>query len=315
MTAALAIATIGKGFRFSYVGGAERNKGGVGVVVTGTEIIHEGLDPWQLFAVEERRRFTLYFGAYQFEAAIGVLRASLDRGMLSDPQKKLFEVLVEVSVGYLEWDRFNHKEAIRKLSRGEQGLETFSEITGDPKIRTFAGEVSQNLAFLRRLQEESRQFNVVCWTMVEDLVANAERRAKEGKYDDAVARLYRATEMVAQIRFRQTPLECRTDEVPPEKVPESLREEFRQRYLDPEKGKLRLPLYAAFRILEALRTEEGKTFFAREKEFRSLLSARNQSLLAHGVTSVQPETYRQFKELVCETFGIADLPAFPELDL
>lgn len=39
MTAALALATVGKGFRFSYVGGKTRTKDGLGVVVSGKEVL------------------------------------------------------------------------------------------------------------------------------------------------------------------------------------------------------------------------------------------------------------------------------------
>ncbi len=157
--------------------------------------------------------------------------------------------------------------------------------------------------------------DLVCRATVEDLVANAERRAREGKYDDAVTRLYRATEMVAQVRFLKKPLECTTSEVPVEKVPELVREEFCQRYFDPPTGKLRLPLYAAFRLLKAAGAPEGEEFFAREEAFKGLLNARNYSLLAHGATPIRPETYRQFKTLVCEVFGIGDLPSFPSLEV
>ena len=46
MTAALALATVGKGYRFSYVGGTSRTKGGLGIVETGSEAVHTGVSPW-----------------------------------------------------------------------------------------------------------------------------------------------------------------------------------------------------------------------------------------------------------------------------
>lgn len=93
----------------------------------------------------------------------------------------------------------------------EQGIppeDVVVDYTGGTKAMTAALALATIGKGYRRLQEESKQFNVVCRGMVEDLVANADRRATEGKYDDAVARLYRATEMVAQVRFRAKPLEC-----------------------------------------------------------------------------------------------------------
>jgi len=315
MTAALTLATIGKGYRFSYVGGTERTKGGLGTVLDGTEIVRAGLDPWQLFAVEEERRFALAFNAYQFETALVVLETALRRETLPASKRRRFEALKTVTEGYLAWDRFDHKAAIRSLAQGERALKVVVELTGEAALAPFLAGMEQNLTFLQRLRQESREFHVVCRAMVEDLLANAERRAQEGKCDDAVARLYRATEMVAQVRFRQKPLECGTDQVLPEKVPEPLREEFRQRYLDPTTGKLRLPLYAAFRLLQALGVPEGEAFFEREEAFKGLLQARNMSLLAHGAVPVKAETYHRFKRLLMETFGLADLPAFPVLEV
>jgi hypothetical protein len=42
------------------------------------------------------------------------------------------------------------------------------------------------------------------YEIVEDLLLNAERRAMQDRYDDAVGRLYRALELLVQIRLLQT---------------------------------------------------------------------------------------------------------------
>ncbi len=160
MTAALALATIGRGYLFSYVGGIERDKDGLGVVLTGAEVVRSGIDPWHLFAVEEKRQFALYFNAYQFQAALSIMRKALQRDILRGEDRKLFEGLLEATEGYLEWDRFNHREAMDKLSKGKRSLKAFCEIKGDPKVRAFTEAISQNLEFLEKLQKQSKQFNL-----------------------------------------------------------------------------------------------------------------------------------------------------------
>lgn len=60
MTAALTLATFGHGYNFSYVGGEKRTKDGVGVVITGSESVITGVSPWELVAVEEKRRKSLF---------------------------------------------------------------------------------------------------------------------------------------------------------------------------------------------------------------------------------------------------------------
>lgn len=89
--------------------------------------------------------------------------------------------------------------------------------------------------------------------------------------------------------------------------------DFCQRYLDPTKGKLRLPLYAAYRLLQALDAPEGAAYFAREEAFKGLLSARNYSLLAHGLQPVSAGTYDSFKALLSKAFSLDELPTFPML--
>lgn len=315
MTAALALATVGKGFRFSYVGGGERDKDGVGVVVTGTEVVRAGLDPWRLFAVEERRLIGMAFNAFQFDAALRVIDNLLGRNTLETPQRRWFEALRILCEGYRAWDRFEYGEALDRLRRVQRGLDTIAELGTEEEATSLARSAAEHLAFLEALRTGSDRFRKATPGMICDLIGNAERRAAEGKFDDAVARLYRATEMIAQVRFHAPPLTCSTGEVPPERIPARLRDEYRMKYLDPGTGKLRLPLYAAFRVLQAIGSTEADTFFRREADFDNLLSARNGSLLAHGVSPVRPETYQRFRALLRESFEIAEPPAFPQLAL
>ena len=58
MSAALALSAVGHGYSFSYVGGEKRTKNGLGVVVTGTEVVKKDVSPWQIFAVEEKKRIS-----------------------------------------------------------------------------------------------------------------------------------------------------------------------------------------------------------------------------------------------------------------
>ncbi|MDO9559797.1 MAG: hypothetical protein Q7I89_08950 [Syntrophales bacterium] len=50
MTAALILATIGQPFQFNYVGGEQRNKNGLGVVMDGHEKMFAEMNPWWLLA-------------------------------------------------------------------------------------------------------------------------------------------------------------------------------------------------------------------------------------------------------------------------
>lgn len=56
-----------------------------------------------------------------------------------------------------------------------------------------------------------------------DLLANAKRRKDEGRIDDAVARLYRAIEVVAQVALKDRHGFKSSEKVPLDRVPEALR--------------------------------------------------------------------------------------------
>jgi hypothetical protein len=69
MSAALVLATIEQAYRYSYVRGVERDKGGVGVVLGGGERMHYIQNPWKEVAQEERKRISLLFATARYEAA------------------------------------------------------------------------------------------------------------------------------------------------------------------------------------------------------------------------------------------------------
>jgi hypothetical protein len=56
MSVALALAAIDAGCLFSYVGEDRRTRDGVGTVVSGHEVVHANINPWDHWAIRERRQ-------------------------------------------------------------------------------------------------------------------------------------------------------------------------------------------------------------------------------------------------------------------
>ena len=56
MSVALALATIDKSCCYSYVGGNERSKGGVGIVVDGKESMYFLDNPWNNIALQKGKK-------------------------------------------------------------------------------------------------------------------------------------------------------------------------------------------------------------------------------------------------------------------
>lgn len=124
-----------------------------------------------------------------------------------------------------------------------------------------------------------------------DLISNAKRRASEGKYDDAVARLYRSLEMLGQIEFEEL-FNCPTSDVILQKMPVLVREEIESKFRDLKDGKIKIPLYGVFTILAEVKNESGLLFVENLDQIKYILTLRNNSILAHGA---QPLNHANFE--------------------
>jgi CRISPR-associated protein (TIGR02710 family) len=308
MSVALSLASVVHGFTFSYVGGTERTKNGLGTVVGGHEVVHLSVNPWDFLGIEERRHISVLFNACQFSAAGRLIE---DLTLKSTKHKPLFKKLGFAIHGYYHWDMFKHAEALGRFEKAK-----LDELFHDdlPGLRSFASETAMLTEFLRRVIEKSEKGRKPCAEIIADLYANAERRHMEGKIDDAVLRLYRALEMIAQDRLAIEHGIMNSD-VPEKHVPEALREEFSTRYRDKNDGKIKLPLTASFRLLKELGSDMGALFLARQSDFSDLQSSRNYSYLAHGFVSAKNTTYTRFREFLVglRYIELAKVPRFPQL--
>ena len=194
MTAALALATVGHGYSFSYVGGGKRTKNGQGVVISGTEVVKQGVSPWQLFAVEEKKRISLFVSSFQYEAAITAMQNTVNKLKAGD--RKIWKGISEILKGYLAWDNFDHPKAVGFLSNGIKLLDTYQDFGLEKPVEVFFTKVKKTFDELNEINKKTGFFKKMHPVLIRDLVSNAERRYLQNRYDDAMARLYRALEMV-----------------------------------------------------------------------------------------------------------------------
>lgn len=305
MSAALVLATVTKFTSFSYVGGRERTKEGLGVVVTGTEEIKTTLSPWRVLLVEDRKKIALFFNSYQFSASRDTARKL--SSVLSGLDKAIYETLSDIIEGYRLWDSFGHGEALEILRKSQRKLSEHLRLKRDPFLLDFLESVGANLGFLAKTKGDKK-------AMAFDLFHNAKRRAEEGKYDDAVARLYRSLEMVGQIEFERE-FRCSTSDVAVERIPASIREEIIRKHTSYD-GKVKIPLYDSFLVLKEAGNELGAIFFRRKEEIERILSARNGSILAHGVTPVSMESFKGLSHILedfLKNMGVDYRIEFPKL--
>jgi CRISPR-associated protein (TIGR02710 family) len=299
MSVALGLATVEQGYIFSYVGGSKRTKGGMGIVVDGHEEVRTGVSPWSLFAVQERRRIAELFNIYQFLSAETLTRDLISRPALDVRLKRFLEIVEMLCQGYSAWDRFAHKEAVEKIKASIPLLEAYVNLGGHHQYAQLRIEVHENLTWLQQLQQETHGFRKPAYRQVVDLIANAERRAEEGKYDDAVARLYRALELDGQVALSEPPLHIESaSDVPVEKIPESVRTEYLRRYRDETDDKIKIGLIATFDLLAEVKHPRGTTFLEHKEQLRAVLASRNHSILAHGLTPINERAFHDLQQIL-----------------
>lgn len=307
MSVALALAAITHGFSFSYVGGKERTKEGIGIVVNGKEVIYQSINPWDFLAVEEKKKIALLFNQFQFKAAKEMTDKLQEKSTI---YKSVFKKLGFLIEGYHKWDWFRYSEALESFKRAR--LEELLE-TDDKSVVSFARESSKIRNFLEMLARNPQKPSL---TLILDMFSNAERRFKEGKIDDAVLRLYRLVELIAQEKLL-TNHGIDASDVKKEQIPDKLQTDFMNSYKSPRDGKIKIPQTAAFSLLYALGDELGKSFETNKSRFLDIQSSRNYSYLAHGFEYSNEKTFLILKEFILGLgmFKAEDVPIFPKIEI
>lgn len=295
MSVALAMAALEADWELSLVKGARTD---LVKVIDGTEVA--GLvNSWEVRArqrMEEARRL---FNDHQYAAAEAILSNILQTGAVSTALQVTLREWIGLARGLDAWDRFDHARAIAILT-------------------PYQSYIVPNYIFLKQILGTDKR--ATGYETVYDLLRNAERRAHQGRYDDAVARLYRACELLAQIRLQQRDPALAPGNLDTELLPENLRATY-ENLRDPGDSKIKLGLRQDYDLLVALGDPLGVAYRKVEKILLNGLSARNNSILAHGATPLSESEYRQFAEVVttlvgdaCSQLRIAvNAPQFPSL--
>jgi hypothetical protein len=235
----------------SVVGG---KRGPSNIVMEGTECVRS-VNLFQAYNRIQLDRAFRAFNSYRFEEA----KSQLDLIVGDDDKKKHAQIFQ----AYDLWDKFDHQNAFNILKYIK------------------CDKLNSNKGFLGRLCGDEMPK-----LLLSELLNNAERRIEEGKYDDAVARLYRAIEYISQIKLKEYGLKSDGIDV----------NLLRQKGLDvetinkysrlmEENGRIRVGLNLGYEILMDLGDDIGKKFIE-DREMKNLLSKRNYSVLAHGTKSI-----------------------------
>jgi len=266
MTAALAmLATLYEANELSYISGKRAN----GIVQPGTEQIIS-IRPY--FATTEQKIKTAiqFFNKTQYEAAASILN-QIQKNIKDPAILNRAVPILNLAKAYALWDKFQHQKAFKTLKKIDMP------------------ELARNKQFLGQLVNRLTQNKEPEPHLIADLICNAERRGNEQqKYDDAVARLYRTIELIAQYKLK-TQYGINPSKAETSKIPKELLEKWN---IGNKTETIKLSLQRDCELLKAMGDKLGQKY-EEDGQLKNMLSKRNTSILAHGLEPVNKQTYQQ----------------------
>ncbi|MCX7921548.1 MAG: TIGR02710 family CRISPR-associated CARF protein [Clostridia bacterium] len=322
MSAALVLATIENCNNYSYIGGSDRTKDGVGIVIDDKERVIYQANPWNELAVGELKVIDSLFNKARYLAAFELLEKV--KKYVDSRLKDIYENLCKICQAYHEWDSFKHKEAKNILQQALPKLKAYRII--DRNLEILINQIESNFNWLNSLVNELNSksssdktnqngYKLLCV----DLISNAARRGeKEQKYDDAVARLYSSLEKLAKSRLLDLGIDnSRTEK---DQIPDNLLEVFEKHNFVDESSQSECYKYGfndSMILLAELNTDFKVKYESKKIELEKLMNIRNSSILAHGTAPVSENTYKQMFDITMAFAGLKedDLIEFPEFNL
>ena len=259
--------------------GGDRSKGEVSA---GTELInYQNL--YKIYDKFALMRVRNSFNANRFMPCIDILNYIVDLNI----HKNSF---LNLCKAYASWDNMDFERAYDYLAKVDVKNFEFIEIKKDIKF---------NLKALGTICN-SRSENLKNCYILASLINNSIRRSEEYKYDDAIARLYRAFELIAQIRLHN--FNIQSSDVDMDIL---IKHDVDERFIDflertRDEGKIRIGLVLDYLLLNELDDDLGKFYVENRSKINNLIFKRNNSILAHGLESQSKEDFDNFLELVVE---------------
>lgn len=285
-----------------FVGG---NRGQTGIVSQGTE----KPTSQNLYSVYDDLMFEKIndlFNSNRFEAG----EILLDDIVGNNPDKEIYTRLFKIyncfdifdyetayklfDEEFLEMLRKRWPENAQKFSDNRRSLSSMRKL--DPEIVDLGKKPWKNKKYKRR-----------CFYILANLLNNAQRRFEEKKYDDAIARLYRSFEFIAQIELK-TKYGLITSKIDMESLKSRNLDESYLNKLensrDEKSGNIRLGLEQDYILLKNLGSNLGVFYCNNENKIRNVTIHRNNSILAHGFNFSSVEDYNDFEDIVMEMANI-----------
>lgn len=169
----------------------------------GSERITKIENPYEVFGDLEERYAIELFNSHNYAICSDYFGRL--KGLARDPRR--FEVKQLLAQGYGAWDTFDFERSYSKLKGSLRESKRFGF--------SYDGEIEQHLEILKILKKNTKkdlfellQDEEFSEHLMVDLYCNAERRQEQGRYDDAIIRLYRVVELIAQHRLAKMEIDA-----------------------------------------------------------------------------------------------------------
>lgn len=280
MTMSAAFASILYRKNLYFVGGERED----GVVIRGTEkIISQNLYP--IYDDLMISKIKELFNTNRFDAG---------KSLLEDITKAKKDTYANLFDAYYYFDNVDHNKANKYFITKEFIAEW-------PELKKQFSLNAKALYHLNKEDSAMRPFYILG-----SLINNARRRAEETKYDDAIARLYRSLELIAQIKLNEYGID--TSDVELDILNKhGVEQEFKPDF----SGKIKLSLVQDYELLNNLGDDLGEFYIKNKDEFLATISSRNNSILAHGLNSQTEKQYVKFRDLILKFASVLN----PEMDV
>ena len=215
----------------------------------------------------------------RFQLACSILR-NVHSDFLSEAERQVCKDLITLFEAYDAWNGFRvgrFLELYESVEDGRKELDPF--LLSDESLEA-ARELGRAIA--RR-----KPSSLICL----DLYNSAKRYRRAGDYNDAVARLYRAMEILAQERMLEK-WGIDPDNVMAQKVPPRYRPDF-EALRSMQDGVIRLGLRKSYELLYRLGDDLGSDFH-NDPHIAERLAERRSSMLAHGVDPIDARECNAF---------------------
>ncbi len=294
----------------TYVAGEKRGAGGLGTVETGSEFIVHAYNPWNAYAVYGLERANWLLREFHAAAAAHTLREASKN--CDGSVRTRLESLAGLADAFDCADKFDFRGATSSFHRWKSRLELALDYSDYEKALSHNKRWNIIKAEVNSQGKTPRQRETLL-----ELIANAERRANQARYDDAVGRLYRAVELYGQQLLHQA-FGAELGKPSLHSFPERRQADVKERLGEPdENGQYKLGVQNLFRALEFSEDEALREKAGICTELRNPLQTRNSSILAHGLQPVTKKEFCTFWRAALSALEISDdeIPRWPQFNL